>query len=437
MPGGADGRDRPLRTWGCTDSETSPVPNGSTSWPAPSRRVPPLRTLAVRQNLPTERTLRRPGRRRRRRAEAARGGSPGHVDGGRRLREDAAGDQGCIGPPRTVPGWHLLRDLAPISDPTVVAGTVAAAVWFARMALGTGSGRPANELIDFLSTREVLLVLDNCEHVIDAVAALVDEILERCRSVTVLATSREAGLQGEQVHPVSPLPLPGDDLFEISDAVQLFTERAAVRPTSCCLRTTSPTSPDRRRLDGILAIELCSGAGLGSLPAPARRASRRPAAPVRGRPPTARSPAVAPGRSTGATPCSPTTNGPSSALSAFLGSFTPHAAVAIVEEQAGLEPPLSLLRKSLIVTEDDGTDTRYRMLETVRAYAEALAEAGETVRPRPSSRPLPRLGGGDTARAHLPRPRRCGPTSSTTCGPPSPGPASRTGGTSSADWPAP
>ena len=301
---------------------------------------------------------------------------------------------------------------------------------------GNGSGRPANELIDFLSTREVLLVLDNCEHVIDAVAALVDEILERCRSVT-LATSQALGLQGEQVHPVSPLPLPGDDLFEISDAVQLFTERAAAVTDFVLSGTTSPTSPIA---GGSTASSpsSCSGAGLGSL-LTAPVAPRRPAAPVRG---GRRQPDRQRSLQGARLEPRPALRRRTDRLRRLRHSrrFTPHAAVAIVEELAGLEPLLSLLRKSLIVTEDDGTDTRYRMLETVRAYAEARSS------PRPernsasatvTGRPLPRLGGGDTARAHLPRPRRCGPTSSTTCGPPSPGPASRTGGTSSADWPAP
>jgi tetratricopeptide (TPR) repeat protein len=62
----------------------------------------------------------------------------------------------------------------------------------------------------------------------------------------------------------------------------------------------------------------------------------------------------------------------------FPGSFTPHAAVAVTGDPAAFEPLLSLLRKSLIVSDDDGTDRRYRLLETVRAYAEVrLAEAGE------------------------------------------------------------
>ena len=63
--------------------------------------------------------------------------------------------------------------------------------------------------MDFLRSKRLLLVLDNCEHVIDAVAVLVDTLARRCRDVTVLATSREPlGVEAERVVPVPPLPVP-------------------------------------------------------------------------------------------------------------------------------------------------------------------------------------------------------------------------------------
>jgi len=345
---------------------------------------PPLRTLAVRQNLPTERT-RFVGRdvdvaSVRKQLEVGRLVTLTGVGGSGKTRLAIRAASGLL---EQFPDGIFFADLAPISDPTVVAGTVAAAVGFARMALGTGSGRPANELIDFLSTREVLLVLDNCEHVIDAVAALVDEILERCRAVTVLATSREAlGLQGEQVHPVSPLPLPGDDLSEISDAVQLFTERAAaVRPDFVLsAHNVSDVAEICRRLDGIpLAIELAAAQVSQFSPHQlVERLGDRLHLFAGGRRQPDRQRSLQGALDWSHALLTDDERTVFRRLSAFPGSFTPHAAVAIVEEPAGLEPLLSLLRKSLIVTEDDGTDTRYRMLETVRAYAEVrLAEAGE------------------------------------------------------------
>ena len=173
------------------------------------------------------------------------------------------------------------------------------------MSLGTGPDRPANELIDFLATRQVLLVLDNCEHLIDACAALVDEILERCPDVTVLATSREAmRLQGEQVHPVDPLPVAGDDLSETSEAVQLFCESRRRRsPRLRDVRPARPTSP--RSAGGSTASPWPSSS-------PPRRshtsrrtrsstASATAGAVQRGAPPSRRASGRSTGRSTGAT----------------------------------------------------------------------------------------------------------------------------------------
>lgn len=345
---------------------------------------PPLRTLAVRQNLPRERT-RFVGRdvevaAIRKQLEVRRLVTLTGVGGCGKTRLAIRAASGLL---ERFPDGVFFGDLAPVSDPEVVAGALAAAVGFPRMSLGTGSGQPASELVAFLSTRQVLLVVDNCEHVIDACAALVDEILERCPAVTVLATSREAlDVQGEQVLPVSPLPLPDDDLSEISDAVQLFSERAAaVRPDFVVSSlNVSDIAEICRRLDGIpLAIELAAA----QIPqfSPRQLVERlgdrlRLAAGGRRQPSRQRSLRGALDWSHALLTDDERTV--FRRLSVFPGSFTPHAAVAVCGEPAGPEPLPSLLRKSLIVTEDDGADRRYRMLETVRAYAEAkLAEAGE------------------------------------------------------------
>jgi predicted ATPase/class 3 adenylate cyclase len=345
---------------------------------------PPLRTLAVRQNLPKERT-RFVGRHVevaaiRKQLDTDRLVTLTGVGGCGKTRLAIKAASGLL---ERFPDGVFFADLAPVSDAGVVAGAVAAAVGFARMSLGTGSGRPAGELIDFLSTREVLLILDNCEHVIDACAALTDEILERCPDATVLATSREAlGLQGEQVYPVLPLPPPRDDLSEPSDAVQLFCERAAaVCPDFVMSPLNAPDIADIcRRLDGIpLAIELAA--------AQTPLFSPRQVVELlgdrlhlltggRGQPGRQRSLHAALEWSHALLADDERTM--FRRLAAFPGSFTAHAALAVCEEPAVLEPLLALLRKSLIVTEDVGTDRRYRMLETVRAYAEEkMVEAGE------------------------------------------------------------
>ena len=126
-------------------------------------------------------------------------------------------------------------------------------------------------------------------------------------------------------------------------------------------------------------------------------------------------------------------------LAVFPGSFCPEAALAMCREPRALEPLLQLQRKSLIVSEDDDTDMRYRMLETVRAYATEKLRGG-------------RRGDRSSATATVPtssrgwsRSRPSSPTSiptatcsasSTTCGRRSRGPKRRDGGTSSAGWPA-
>jgi predicted ATPase/class 3 adenylate cyclase len=345
---------------------------------------PPLGTLAVRHNLPRERT-RFVGRQADvtavgKRLETDRLVTLTGIGGCGKTRLAITAASGLL---EQFPDGVFFADLAPVSDPEVVAGAVAAAVGFSRMSLGTGSGRPDGELVEFLSTRQVLLVLDNCEHLMDACAGLADEILERCPDVTVLATSREAmRLPGEQVHPVDPLPVPGDDVSETSDAVQLFCERAAaVRPDFVMSpANASDIAEICRRLDGIpLAIELAAAQvphfspcqildRLGDRLAPFTAGRREPAR----------------RRSLhGALDWSHALLGDEERavfrrLAVFPGSFSPEAALAVCGEPTALEPLLQLRRKSLIVGEDDGTDMRYRMLETVRAYAaENLLEAGE------------------------------------------------------------
>jgi predicted ATPase/class 3 adenylate cyclase len=127
-------------------------------------------------------------------------------------------------------------------------------------------GRPVlDELIDALIPQQVLIVLDNCEHLIEACAQVVAAILRRCRNVRVLATSREPlGITGEAIYRVPSLSLPDHEnqsVFEDSDAVALFVERARSQGVEPIIdqNTVSVLRSVVRRLDGMpLAIELAA-----------------------------------------------------------------------------------------------------------------------------------------------------------------------------------
>src|SRR5262249_24989663 len=126
---------------------------------------------------------------------------------------------------------------------------------------------------DSLAERRCVLVLDNCEHLIDPIAALVDTLLARCPQLRVLATSREPlGLVGESLSIVPPLGMPAGDVPAAEamayPAVKLFAARAAAALPGFSVddRTVGPVLEVCRRLDGMpLAIELAA-ARLRTLP---------------------------------------------------------------------------------------------------------------------------------------------------------------------------
>ncbi len=155
-------------------------------------------------------------------------------------------------------------DLAEIREAEFVSGAVVAALDLRDQA----SAEPLQILSSYLRDRELLLVLDNCEHLLDASAALVADVLRAAPNVRVIATSREPlQLPGERVVPVPPLELPaaGDEqpmsrLLQ-NEAVMLFTERAASTSGSFELTASNRSAVVAlcRRLDGLpLAIELAA-----------------------------------------------------------------------------------------------------------------------------------------------------------------------------------
>jgi len=124
----------------------------------------------------------------------------------------------------------------------------------------------AESVAEFLRTRSTLLVLDNCEHVLDASARLAEMLLQGCPDVRIVATSREGlAVAGEQVFPLRSLPIPGEsetaETIAASDAARLFVERAALARAGFVIDSTNVDAVAEicRRLDGIpLAIELAA-----------------------------------------------------------------------------------------------------------------------------------------------------------------------------------
>jgi predicted ATPase/DNA-binding CsgD family transcriptional regulator len=155
-------------------------------------------------------------------------------------------------------------ELAEVRDPALVTSSVAAALDLRDQA----ATEPLQILLTHLRDRELLLLLDNCEHVLDVAAALVADILQAAPAVRVIVTSREPlQVQGEQVVPVPPLDLPPDGTdqpllrLRQNEAVTLFIERASAASGAFALTASNSSAVVDlcRRLDGLpLAIELAA-----------------------------------------------------------------------------------------------------------------------------------------------------------------------------------
>jgi predicted ATPase/DNA-binding CsgD family transcriptional regulator len=154
-------------------------------------------------------------------------------------------------------------ELAGLHDAALVPQSVATALGIE----GVGESRPQESLVSYLEERQLLLVLDNCEHVVDACTILADSLLRSCPELRILATSRQPlRVDGEHTLPVPPLPVPDSSGSAESlgkyPAVQLFVERAAAVQPGFAVdeRNQRAVAEVCRRLDGIpLAIELAAG----------------------------------------------------------------------------------------------------------------------------------------------------------------------------------
>ncbi|MFC4535006.1 ATP-binding protein [Sphaerisporangium dianthi] len=163
-----------------------------------------------------------------------------------------------VGPQFADGVWYV--DLSRLQDATMVPHAVNAALGIADQ-----SARSEVEtLTEWMTPRNVLLVLDSCEHLLDQCAGLVEQVLRDAPHVRVLATSRQSlGVPGEQTIPVSPLLVPGDDGESpfVNESIQLFAERASAVVPGFTVDEDNIAAVSElcRRLDGIpLAIELAS-----------------------------------------------------------------------------------------------------------------------------------------------------------------------------------
>jgi predicted ATPase/class 3 adenylate cyclase/DNA-binding CsgD family transcriptional regulator len=269
-------------------------------------------------------------------------------------------------------------DLAPITDPELVSVTVARA-----LGLPDQPGRSTmDSLLRFVRDRQMLVVLDNCEHLLDASAELVVVVLSEAARLTLLATSREAiGVAGEVSWRVPSLSLDGE-------AIELFADRARhARPDFTLTDGNAAALAEIcARLDGVpLAIELAAARVRALSPAEildslhdrfrlltggARTAVRRQQT-LRASVDWSHALLTEPERVL------------FRRLAVFVGGFDLDAAQAVagggeVERYQVLDQLTLLVDKSLVVADDTGGRTRYRLLETVRQYAlEKLGESGE------------------------------------------------------------
>lgn len=284
-------------------------------------------------------------------------------------------------------------DLAPISDDALMVSAIAEAIGAPRFP----DQDRWDDVLGHLQSSSALLILDNCEHVLGRSRRLIDGLNATCPQVGVLVTSREpVRLPGERIHPLEPLSTPA--------AVRLFAQRArAVRPGfEVAADNADEVAEICEQIDGLpLFIELAAANVAFQSLRDIREGLQRQLGILRSRDPSI------PARHRDLEGVLGWSHQLLDAdertalrrLSVFGSSFTLPMAVAAIETLGGNESPeqvvWSLVDRSLVSMDPTADDTRYRCLETVRAFARArLAEAGERtdVAARVASSYLERLG---------------------------------------------
>ncbi len=276
--------------------------------------------------------------------------------------------------------WFI--ELAPVTDPDLIPQTI-----LTTLGLGDRSGLSILQLLlDFLHEKKVLLMLDNCEHLIEASAQVTNTLLTAAPNLTVLASSREAlGVKGELSYPIPSLSLPDPkhlpEIEQLSqfEAVRLFIDRARlVIPHFAVDKANAPyVAQICCRLDGIpLAIELA--ASRVKVLSPEQIAARLD---DRFRLLTGGSRTAVPRQQTLRAMIDWSYNLLSEQektlfrrLVVFVGGWSLEAAESVssgdgIEPEQILDLMSQLVNKSLVIAENVGGESRYHMLETIRQYA--------------------------------------------------------------------
>lgn len=294
------------------------------------------------------------------------------------------------------PDGVWLVELAPILDPLLVPRTTAITI-----GLRDEPQRPVIDMLcDYLSKKKMLILLDNCEHLVDACAQMADRILHAASDVRILASSREAlGIAGEVTYRVPSLGLPDVDhlpsmeALSQYEAVTLFIDRAtSAIPSFAVTNENAPSLAQIcHRLDGIpLAIELAAGKiRVLSVEQIAQRLDDRFRLLTGGsRTALERHQTLRATVDWSYNLLPPEEQVLFRRLSVFVGGWTLEAAesvcgVDLVSDEVRSDDVLNLLEqlinKSLVITDEDRGASRFRMLETMRQYAnEKLVESGES-----------------------------------------------------------
>jgi predicted ATPase/DNA-binding winged helix-turn-helix (wHTH) protein len=281
-------------------------------------------------------------------------------------------------------------DLESLTDPRHVAGAVATS-----LGLALKSKDPGLELVDLVRSRKLLIILDNCEHVIEAVASLAEQLYQQTEDIHVLTTSRESlKVEGEHCYRVLPLDFPPDGSAQTANAVlrypaaQLFVQRVAARAGRLVLTDNeAPFVAEMcRKLDGIpLAIELAAGqaAALGIENTVARLVSRLELLKLSHRTAVPRHRTLKATLDWSYNLLSDAERIVLRRVAPFVGRFTLEGARYVAGDLGVgtgeiFDAIAGLVEKSLIATRIDETQAQYRLLDTTRVYAlEKLDEHAE------------------------------------------------------------
>ena len=280
-------------------------------------------------------------------------------------------------------------DLESLTDPRHVVGAVATSLGLALKSNDTGL-----ELVDLVRSRKLLLILDSCEHVIEAVALLAEQLYQETEEVYLLTTSRELlKVEGEHCCRVLPLDFPPDGSGQTANAVlrypavQLFVRRVARAGSVVLTDEEAPFVAEMcRKLDGIpLAIELAAGqvAAIGLKNTVARLVSQLELLKLSHRTAVPRHRTLKATLDWSYDLLSDAERIVFRRVAPFVGHFTLEAARNVAGELGTgtgeiFDAIAGLVEKSLIATRIDETQAQYRLLDTTRAYAlEKLEEHAE------------------------------------------------------------